>query len=45
MKILERTGTLFEGKRGTKTEAPHESEDRLFGETSSLKMELNSGLG
>lgn len=39
--ILERVGTLFEGKRGPKVEAAHENEDRLFGEIGRLKMELD----
>ncbi len=39
--ILERAGTLFEGKRGPKAEVTHESEDRLFGEIGRLKMELD----
>jgi transposase len=39
--ILERAGTLFEGKRGPKVEAGHEDADRLFGEIGRLKMELD----
>jgi transposase len=39
--ILERAGTLFEGKRGPKAEATREDEDRLFGEIGRLKMELD----
>lgn len=39
--ILERAGTLFEGKRGPKPLERHESEDRLYGEIGRLKMELD----
>ncbi|MEN3291487.1 MAG: transposase [Burkholderiales bacterium] len=39
--IVERAGTLFEGKRGPKAEAAREDEDRLFGEIGRLKMELD----
>jgi transposase len=39
--ILEQAGTLFEGKRGPKPQATHESEDRLYGEIGRLKMELD----
>ena len=39
--ITPRAGTLFEGKRGPKAEAEHESEDRLYGEIGRLKMELD----
>lgn len=39
--ILERAGTLFEGKRGPKPQERHESEDRLYGEIGRLKMELD----
>jgi transposase len=38
--ILERAGTLFEGKRGPKPTA-HADEDRLYGEIGRLKMELD----
>jgi transposase len=39
--ILERAGTLFEDKRGPKPEEMHKSEERLYGETGRLKMELD----
>ncbi len=39
--ILERAGTLFEGKRGPKPLGRHESDDRLYGEIGRLKMELD----
>ena len=38
--ILDRAGTLFEGKRGPKP-AAHADEDHLFGEIGRLKMELD----
>lgn len=38
--ILERAGTLFEGKRGPKP-TTHADEDRLYGEIGRLKMELD----
>lgn len=38
--ILERAGTLFEGKRGPKP-TMHADEDRLYGEIGRLKMELD----
>ncbi len=38
--ILERAGTLFEGKRGPKPVA-HAEEDRLYEEIGRLKMELD----
>jgi transposase len=39
--ILERAGTLFEGKRGPKPQEAHESAERLYGEIGRLKMELD----
>jgi transposase len=38
--ILDRAGTLFEGKRGPRP-AAHADEDHLFGEIGRLKMELD----
>jgi transposase len=39
--ILERAGTLFEGKRGPKPEETSGDEERLYGEIGRLKMELD----
>ncbi len=39
--ILALPGTLFEGKRGPKVDAAQEDEDRLYGETWRLMMELD----
>jgi len=38
--ILERAGTLFEGKRGPKPVDEHSEPERLYGEIGKLKMEL-----
>jgi transposase-like protein len=48
--ILERAGTLFEGKRGPKPVNEYSEPERLYGEIGKLKMELDwlkkkSGLG
>ncbi len=48
--ILERAGSLFEGKRGPKAVNEHSEPERLYGEIGRLKMELDwlkkkSGLG
>jgi transposase-like protein len=48
--ILERAGTLFEGKRGPKAVNEYSEPERLYGEIGKLKMELDwlkkkSGLG
>ena len=40
--LLERTGTLFEGKRGPRPRpAAHAHEERLYGEIGRLKRELD----
>jgi transposase len=39
--ILERAGTLFEGKRGPRPAMAHGDEERLYGEIGRLKMELD----
>ena len=48
--ILERAGTLFEGKRGPRPVNEYSEPERLYGEIGKLKMELDwlkkkSGLG
>ena len=48
--ILERAGSLFEGKRGPKPVSEYSEPERLYGEIGRLKMELDwlkkkSGLG
>ncbi len=48
--ILERAGSLFEGKRGPKAVNEYSELERLYGEIGKLKMELDwlkkkSGLG
>ena len=39
--ILERAGTLFEGKRGPKAVNEYSEPERLYGEIGRLKMELD----
>jgi Transposase. len=39
--ILERAGTLFEGKRGPKPTNEYSEPERLYGEIGKLKMELD----
>lgn len=39
--ILERAGTLFEGKRGPKAVNEYSEPERLYGEIGKLKMELD----
>ena len=39
--ILEQAKTLFEGKRGPKPVAEHQSPDRLYSEIGRLKVELD----
>ena len=39
--ILERAGSLFEGKRGPKAVNEHSEPERLYGEIGRLKMELD----
>ena len=39
--ILERAGSLFEGKRGPKAVSEHSEPERLYGEIGRLKMELD----
>lgn len=39
--ILERAGTLFEGKRGPKPMNEYSEPERLYGEIGKLKMELD----
>ena len=39
--ILERAGTLFEGKRGPKPANEYSEPERLYGEIGKLKMELD----
>lgn len=39
--IQEQAGSLFEGKRGPKPVAEHESSERLYSEIGRLKMELD----
>lgn len=39
--ILERAGSLFEGKRGPKPLDEHSAPDRLYSEIGRLKMELD----
>jgi transposase-like protein len=39
--ILERAGTLFEGKRGPKPMNEYSAPERLYGEIGKLKMELD----
>jgi len=39
--ILERAGSLFEGKRGPKAANEYSEPERLYGEIGKLKMELD----
>ncbi len=39
--ILERAGSLFEGKRGPQAVNEHSEPERLYGEIGRLKMELD----